>query len=99
MTNAKIGSKKATIIGAGLAGCECALQLADNGFKVTLYEQKPLVFSTAHTNPDFAELVCSNSLGRHREDTANGMLIKECLRYNSHLLRIAKNLYTFLVLT
>lgn len=83
-------AKRATIIGAGLAGCECALQLAHNGFKVTLYEQKPLVFSSAHANPDFAELVCSNSLGRHRADTANGMLIRECLEYNSHLLRIAK---------
>lgn len=90
MTNAKMEHKEATIIGAGLAGCECALQLANNGFEVTLYEQKPLVFSTAHSNPNFAELVCSNSLGRHKENTANGMLIKECLRYDSHLLRIAK---------
>ncbi|MCL2579640.1 MAG: methylenetetrahydrofolate--tRNA-(uracil(54)-C(5))-methyltransferase (FADH(2)-oxidizing) TrmFO [Oscillospiraceae bacterium] len=85
-----VASKKATIIGAGLAGCECALQLAHNGFEVTLYEQKPAVFSTAHTNPNFAELVCSNSLGRYEENTANGMLIKECLKYNSHLLRIAQ---------
>jgi len=83
-------SKKATIIGAGLAGCECALQLANSGFDVTLYEQKPTAFSSVHLNPNFAELVCSNSLGNRKVDTANGTLIKECLDYNSFLLRFAK---------
>ena len=48
------------ILGAGLAGCEAALYLADRGFAVTLYEQKPLKFSPAHKNSNFAELVCSN---------------------------------------
>ncbi|MEG1873383.1 MAG: FAD-dependent oxidoreductase, partial [Ruthenibacterium sp.] len=50
------------IIGAGLAGCEAALYLADAGFCVELYEQKPHRFSPAHKNSNFAELVCSNSL-------------------------------------
>ena len=53
--------EKITIIGAGLAGAEAALQLADRGVKVTLVDCKPLVMSTAHHNTDFAEVVCSNS--------------------------------------
>ena len=51
------------VIGAGLAGCEAAWQLAERGFAVTLYEMKPQKMSPAHHSPDFAELVCSNSLG------------------------------------
>ena len=54
--------KEINIIGAGLAGCECAYLLANNGFKVKLYEMKPKYKSQAHKTDDFAELVCSNSL-------------------------------------
>ena len=54
--------QKVKIIGAGLAGCECAYYLATNGIEVQLYDIKPSKFSPAHQNPDFAELVCSNSL-------------------------------------
>ena len=54
--------QKVKIIGAGLAGCECAYYLAKNGIEVQLYDIKPSKFSPAHQNPDFAELVCSNSL-------------------------------------
>ena len=50
------------VIGAGLAGCECAYILAKNGIKVELYEMKPKYKSEAHKSDDFAELVCSNSL-------------------------------------
>lgn len=53
---------KVKIIGAGLAGCEAAYYLATHGISVTLYDIKPHSFTPAHTNPDFGELVCSNSL-------------------------------------
>ena len=54
--------KKFTVIGAGLAGCEAAWQIAEAGYEVTLLEMKPERFSPAHKNKNFAELVCSNSL-------------------------------------
>ena len=57
------------IIGAGLAGCECALALARAGLPCTLYEQKPEAFSPAHTSPLLGELVCSNS---YRSNDAQG---------------------------
>ena len=50
------------VVGAGLAGCEAAHQATRLGARVTLYEMKPDRYSPAHTSPDFAELVCSNSL-------------------------------------
>ena len=53
---------KVTIIGGGLAGCECAYQLLKRGVEVKLIEMKPIKFSEAHKNPNLAELVCSNSL-------------------------------------
>ncbi|HBN81780.1 MAG TPA: methylenetetrahydrofolate--tRNA-(uracil(54)-C(5))-methyltransferase (FADH(2)-oxidizing) TrmFO, partial [Ruminococcaceae bacterium] len=55
-----------TVVGAGLAGCEAAWQLARAGIPVELYEGKPRFFSPAHRNPGFAELVCSNSLKADR---------------------------------
>ena len=51
-----------TVIGGGLAGCEAAYQIAKRGVKVKLYEMKPKNFSAAHSNPNLAEIVCSNSL-------------------------------------
>ncbi|MBW2400418.1 MAG: FAD-dependent oxidoreductase, partial [Deltaproteobacteria bacterium] len=51
-----------TVVGGGLAGCEAAWQVARRGVSVTLYEMKPDRYSPAHQSPDFAELVCSNSL-------------------------------------
>lgn len=71
---------KVKVIGAGLAGCEAAWQLANNGIEVELYEMKPVKFSPAHTYKGFAELVCSNSLKAARVDSAAGML-KEEMRY------------------
>lgn len=62
------------IIGAGLAGCEAALWLADHGVQVDLYEQKPVKFSPAHKSAGFAELICSNSLKAERPDSASGLL-------------------------
>ena len=78
------------ILGAGLAGCEAALYLADRGFVVTLYEQKPLKFSPAHKNSNFAELVCSNSLKADRLDSASGLLKAEMKLLGSSLLPIAE---------
>ncbi len=68
------------VIGAGLAGCEAAWQLANAGIEVRLYEQKPVSYSPAHHYPGFAELVCSNSLKAARIESAAGML-KEEMRY------------------
>ena len=50
------------VIGAGLAGCEAAWQLANHNIDVELYEMKPVKYSPAHSYKGFAELVCSNSL-------------------------------------
>ena len=79
----------ATVIGAGLAGCEAAWQLAQAGIEVTLYEMKPKRFSPAHTNPGFAELVCSNSLKASRIASAAGLMKEEMRRLGSVLLPIA----------
>lgn len=65
------------VIGAGLAGCEAAWALANQGIRVRLYEMKPLRFSPAHHSEQFAELVCSNSLKARRLGSAAGMLKEE----------------------
>ena len=74
------------IIGAGLAGCEAALWLADRGVQVELYEQKPAKYSPAHKSAGFAELICSNSLKAERPDSASGLLKIEMKMMGSHLL-------------
>jgi methylenetetrahydrofolate--tRNA-(uracil-5-)-methyltransferase len=71
------------VIGAGLAGCEAALQLARRGFEVRLFEQKPLRRSPAHHSDLFAELVCSNSLKAERVESAAGLLKEEMRRLGS----------------
>ena len=81
---------QSTIIGAGLAGCEAALWLADAGVQVHLYEQKPAKFSPAHKSEGFAELICSNSLKAERPDSASGLLKIEMRKMGSHLLRAAE---------
>ena len=78
------------IIGAGLAGCEAALQLAEQGVKVNLYEAKPLWFSPAHSKPNFAEIVCSNSLKSTAATTASGTLKNELDILGCQLLKIAR---------
>lgn len=77
------------VIGAGLAGCEAAVQLAQRGFDVELYEMKPQKYSPAHKYQGFAELVCSNSLKAARVDSACGLLKEEMRRLGSVILRAA----------
>ena len=69
--------KYVNVIGAGLAGCECAWILAKNGIKVKLYEMKPIKKTEAHKSDNFAELVCSNSLKSDEITNACGLLKKE----------------------
>jgi len=76
------------IIGGGLAGCECAYQLAKRGIKVQIYEMKPK-FTPAHKNENLAELVCSNSLKSNELSTAGGLLKQELRDLDSLLIRIA----------
>ncbi len=78
-----------TVIGAGLAGCEAAWQLAKRGVAVTLIEQKPKNYSPAHHSPLFAELVCSNSLRSDRMQNAVGLLKEEMRRMDSLVLLAA----------
>lgn len=78
------------VIGAGLAGCEAAWQLAGRGIPVVLYEMKPQKFSPAHSMPGFAELVCSNSLKAERVESAAGLLKEEMERLGSLLVPCAK---------
>lgn len=73
------------VIGAGLAGVEAANIIAKNGIKVRLFEMKPKKFTKAHENPNFAELICSNSLKSARIDSAAGLL-KEEMRIMGSLL-------------
>jgi len=78
------------IIGAGLAGSEAAWQCARRGVEVELYEMRPLRSTPAHQTPDFAELVCSNSLKSDSENTAPWLLKEEMRRAGSLLLQIAR---------
>lgn len=82
--------KKFTVVGAGLAGCEAAWQIANAGFQVTLVEMKPKKFSPAHKNEMFAELVCSNSLKAARLESAAGLLKEEMVRLGSLLVPVAR---------
>ena len=81
---------KVTVVGAGLAGCEAAWQLACRGIDVALYEMKPKKMSPAHHSPDFAELVCSNSLRGDRLENAVGLLKEELRRCGSLILACAE---------
>ena len=72
-----------TVIGAGLAGCEAAWQLANAGIKVKLCEMKPAKYTPAHKYSGFAELVCSNSLKASRVNSAAGLLKEEMRRLGS----------------
>jgi len=78
-----------SVVGAGLAGCEAAWQAARRGLRVALYEMKPLRFSPAHAAPDFAELVCSNSLRSNLLGNAVGLLKEEMRRLDSLILAAA----------
>lgn len=78
-----------TVIGAGLAGCECAWQLAGRGIPVRLIEMKPQKMSPAHVSENFAELVCSNSLRSDELTNAVGLLKEELRRLDSVVLASA----------
>ena len=78
-----------TVIGAGLAGCEAAWQLAQRGIAVTLHEMKPEKTTPAHHTADFAELCCSNSLRSDQIENAVGLLKEELRRLDSLILACA----------
>ena len=77
------------VVGAGLAGCEAAWQLAQRGVQVELLEMKPTKMSPAHHSAGFAELVCSNSLRGDRLENAVGLLKEELRRVGSLILQCA----------
>lgn len=77
------------VIGAGLAGCEAALQLAKYNIPVHLYEMKPKKHSPAHHSDNFAELVCSNSLKAERIENACGLLKEEMRHFGSVMMQAA----------
>ncbi len=80
---------KVTVIGAGLAGSECAWQLAERGVEVTLREMKPEKKTPAHETAYFAELCCSNSLRAAGLENAVGLLKEELRRLGSLIIRCA----------
>ena len=88
-TNSEISSTVA-VIGAGLAGSEAALVLADSGIDVILYEMRPGRMTPAHTSGLPAELVCSNSLKSEMLNTAHGILKAELSLLNSPLIAVAR---------
>ena len=81
--------KHINVIGAGLAGCEAAWQIASRGQKVRLYEMKPFKKSPAHHSDGFAELVCSNSLRAAQTENAVGLLKAEMRLLNSLIMNCA----------
>ncbi|MCD8390718.1 MAG: methylenetetrahydrofolate--tRNA-(uracil(54)-C(5))-methyltransferase (FADH(2)-oxidizing) TrmFO [Firmicutes bacterium] len=81
--------EKIKIIGAGLAGCEAAWQAAQSGIAAELVEMKPARFSPAHSNENFAELVCSNSLKAERIENACGLLKEEMRLFGSIIMEAA----------
>lgn len=78
------------VIGGGLAGSEAALQAAQRGLRVRLYEMRPVQGTGAHQTQDLAELVCSNSLGSNLPDRASGLLKSEVRMLGSMLLECAE---------
>ena len=81
--------KTVTVLGAGLAGSECAWQLAKRGINVKLIEMKPVKMTPAHTTPNFAELVCSNSLRSDELTNAVGLLKAEMRAMGSLIMESA----------
>lgn len=79
-----------TVIGGGLAGCEAAWQAAESGCSVELWEMRPVKETPAHHTDQFAELVCSNSMGNRSLETASGLLKEELRRLGSVILHCAE---------
>ena len=86
-----MSDKKVIVIGAGLAGCEAAWQIARLGVHVELHEMKPIKRSPAHHSDTFAELVCSNSLRSNQLNNAVGLLKEELKRMGSLIMEAAYN--------
>lgn len=82
-------TREVSVIGAGLAGSEAALQLAKRGIKVNLYEMRPRKTTGAHTSEKLAEFVCSNSLGSYDTTNASGLLKREMELLGGELIKIA----------
>lgn len=82
-------TREVSVIGAGLAGSEAALQLAKRGIKVNLYEMRPNKTTGAHTSEKLAEFVCSNSLGSYDTTNASGLLKREMELLGGELIKIA----------
>ena len=78
-----------TVVGAGLAGCEAAWQMAQRGVRVRLVEMKPAKMTPAHVSPDLAELVCSNSFRSNDLTNAVGLLKEEMRRLGSLIIACA----------
>jgi len=85
----KLMNRQINVIGAGLAGCEAAYQLAERGICVSLYEMKPDKKSEAHMLDSFAELVCSNSLKSNQLENAAGLLKQEMREFDSLIMKAA----------
>ncbi|PWU15544.1 MAG: methylenetetrahydrofolate--tRNA-(uracil(54)-C(5))-methyltransferase (FADH(2)-oxidizing) TrmFO [Bdellovibrio sp.] len=86
----KQGERSITVVGGGLAGCECALQLASFGHSVVLHEMRPQLTTPAHRTEQLAELVCSNSFGSLSPLSAPGQLKWEAREMGSFILRAAE---------
>ena len=82
-------NKEVIVIGAGLAGCEAAWQIANSGVRVKLVEMRPIQSSPAHHTSEFGELVCSNSFGALSLDRAAGLLQEELRTFNSLIIKTA----------
>src|SRR5829696_547368 len=78
-----------TVVGGGLAGSEAAWQAAEMGCSVELWEMRPVKETPAHHTDQFAELVCSNSMGNRSLETASGLLKEELRRLGSMIMRCA----------
>ena len=81
--------KQVIVIGAGLAGCEAAWQIANAGIRVKLFEMRPLRSTPAHHTCEFGELVCSNSFGALNSERAAGLLQEELRTFNSLIIKTA----------
>ena len=81
--------KEVIVIGAGLAGCECALTLAKHNIKVKLFEMKPQKMSPAHHSTNFCELVCSNTMKSNSLEFATGVLKQELRILDSEVIKSA----------
>lgn len=82
--------ERVKVIGGGLAGCECALQLLDNGYGVDMYEMRPKKTTGAHRTDGLSEIVCSNSLKSEEPTTASGLLKEELDALGCMSLEIAR---------